>query len=70
MNSPNRSNKKLYRIKRGSMVAGVCNGIGLYLDIDPTIVRLVWALLALAYGFGIVAYIAAAIIIPEEPASY
>lgn len=67
MNSPKRDNKKLYRIKRGAMLAGVCNGIGLYLDVDPTIIRLIWALLALAYGFGIVAYIAAALIIPEAP---
>jgi phage shock protein C len=48
------------------MIAGVCGGIGDYLEIDPTIVRLVWVLLSIPLA-GILAYIIALIIIPNEP---
>lgn len=57
--------KKLYRSNRNKMLCGVCGGIGEYFDIDPTIVRLVWAILACT-ATGIVAYIIAAVIIPRE----
>lgn len=57
--------KKLYRSRSNRMICGVCGGIGAYFNIDPTIIRLVWAILACA-GVGIVAYIIAAIVIPEE----
>ena len=56
--------KKLYRIKEGRMVAGVCNGIGEYLDVDPTIIRLLWLVLIFAFGGGIIAYLVAWIVIP------
>ena len=58
--------KRLYRIVEGKMIAGVCGGIAEYLNIDPTVVRLIWALLALG-GAGILAYIIAALIIPVKP---
>lgn len=48
------------------MVAGVCGGIAEYLDIDPTIVRLIWAFFLLS-GVGFLAYIIAWIIVPEQP---
>ena len=57
--------KKLYRSDRNKMICGVCGGIGEYFDIDPTIVRLVWAILACS-GTGLLVYIIAAIIIPRE----
>lgn len=57
--------KKLYRSNRDKMLCGVCGGIGEYFDIDPTIVRLIWVVLACS-GAGILAYILAAIIIPRE----
>lgn len=57
--------KKLYRSDRNKMLCGVCGGIGEYFDIDPTIVRLIWVVLACS-GAGILAYILAAIIIPRE----
>ena len=60
-------NKKLYRNVQNKMVAGVCAGVGEYLNIDATIVRLIWALIGLT-GTGIVAYLVAALIIPEKPA--
>ncbi|MDO4267322.1 MAG: PspC domain-containing protein [Eubacteriales bacterium] len=59
-------NKKLYRSSRNRMLCGVCGGIGEYLGIDPTIIRLLWALLACS-GTGIIVYILAAVIIPQEP---
>ena len=60
--------KKLYRSKSNCMIAGVCAGVAEYLNIDPTIVRLIWALIGLS-GAGIVAYLIAAIIIPEKPSN-
>ena len=59
--------KKLYRIKEGKTLAGVCGGIAEYFNIDPTVVRLIWALVVLLGGAGVVAYIACAFIIPEKP---
>jgi len=59
--------KKLYRSKKDRMIAGVCGGIAEYLGIDSSIVRLLWVLLCLLNGIGIILYIAAAIIIPEAP---
>lgn len=61
-------NKKLYRSNSNRMIAGVCAGIAEYFNIDPTIVRLAWAVFCILGGSGILAYIVAAIIIPEENA--
>ena len=58
--------KKLYRSNTNSMIAGVCGGLGEYLGIDPTLIRLIWALLGCT-GTGIVAYLIAAVIIPQKP---
>lgn len=58
-------NKRLYRSERNRMLAGVCGGIGEYFNIDPTIVRLVWAVLSVG-GPGLIAYVIAMIIIPKE----
>ena len=48
------------------MISGVCGGIAEYFGWDPSIVRLVFAIFALTAGSGILAYIAAAVILPEE----
>ena len=59
--------KRLYRSKKDRMIAGVCSGIANYLDADPTIVRLIWAIATLLlFGLGIIAYLIAWIIIPEK----
>lgn len=58
-------NKKLYRSNTNKMICGVCGGIGEYFDINPTIIRLLWAVLACS-GTGIVVYLIAAIIIPLD----
>lgn len=60
--------KKLYRNPGNKVIAGVCSGLGEYLNIDPTVVRLIWALIGLT-GAGIVAYLIAALIIPEKPSN-
>ena len=58
--------KKLYRNTQNKMIAGVCSGLADYINIDPTVVRVLWALIALG-GAGIIAYLIAALIIPEKP---
>jgi Putative stress-responsive transcriptional regulator len=59
---------KLYRSKKYRIVAGVCGGIGEYFKVDPTLIRLLWVLISvMGMGSGVVAYIIAWIIIPEEP---
>ncbi|HAD81596.1 MAG: PspC domain-containing protein [Candidatus Edwardsbacteria bacterium RIFOXYD12_FULL_50_11] len=58
--------KRIYRSTRDRMLGGVCGGIGEYFDVDPTIVRLVAVVFALS-GAGILAYIIAWIIIPDQP---
>ena len=61
-------NKKLYRSTTNKMLAGVCGGLAEYLNIDPTIVRVIWALVGLS-GAGLVAYLICALIIPEKPSN-
>ena len=58
--------KRLYKVKENKVFAGVCGGIAEYFNIDPVIIRIVWVMVSLAYGFGVIAYIIAAIIIPEK----
>ncbi|MCK4426989.1 MAG: PspC domain-containing protein [candidate division Zixibacteria bacterium] len=60
--------KRLYRSRRNSMIAGVCGGLGEYLNVDPTIMRLAAVLLVFADGIGLIAYIIAWIIVPRNPA--
>lgn len=62
-----RLEKRLYRSRRVKSLAGVCGGLAAYFSIDVTIIRLLWALAALLYGTGLLAYIVAAIVIPLEP---
>lgn len=58
--------KRLTRSKTDRMLFGVCGGLGKYFGVDPTLVRLAFALLALIDGIGIVIYIILAIIMPQE----
>jgi|YelNatPaOPRAMG01_1025707.scaffolds.fasta_scaffold04340_14 phage shock protein C len=59
--------KKLYRSRKQRILAGVCGGIAEYFNVDPVIIRLIMILLVFANGLGILFYIIAAIIIPENP---
>jgi phage shock protein C len=58
-------NRKLYRSNTNKIICGVCGGLGEYLGVDPTIVRLVWVLIACS-GTGLLAYIIAAVIMPQK----
>jgi phage shock protein C len=62
--------ERLYRSRGDRMLFGVAGGMARYFNLDPAIVRLVWVLLFLAGGAGILLYIVAAIVIPEEPVGY
>ena len=59
--------KKLYRSKTDKKICGVCGGIAEYLNIDPTVIRLIWVFAALFAGCGLLAYIIAALVIPQQP---
>jgi phage shock protein C len=59
--------KKLYRSRSDRIVGGVCGGLGKYLSIDPTVIRILYVLFALTGGSGIFIYLILLLIIPEEP---
>jgi phage shock protein C len=59
--------KRLYRYPGDGMIGGVCEGLGRYLDIDPSLVRIIWGAAMLCFGVGVGAYIIAWICIPEAP---
>ena len=60
--------KRLYRSRKDRVLGGVCGGIAQYLEVDPVVVRLMWAIGTLiSMGVGLLAYIIAWVIIPEEP---
>lgn len=59
--------KKLYKSSTDKKLCGVCGGIAEYFNIDSTIVRLALVLFCFAGGSGILAYIIAALVMPEEP---
>ncbi|MFA5622723.1 MAG: PspC domain-containing protein [Candidatus Dojkabacteria bacterium] len=58
--------KKLYRSETDIMIGGVCGGLGEYLGIDSTIVRLIFVLILLSGGSGILAYIVLWIVLPTQ----
>jgi phage shock protein C len=59
--------RRLYRSRKDRMIAGVCAGLGEYLSIDPTVIRILFVLLFLAGFSGILIYLIMLFIIPEEP---
>ena len=59
--------KKLYKSNTDKKIAGVCGGIAEYFNIDATLVRLGWVVFSLLGGSGLLAYLIAAIIMPEQP---
>jgi len=58
--------KRLYKSSTDKKVCGVCGGIANYFDVDPTVIRLIWVIFTLAGGSGLIAYIIATIIMPDE----
>ncbi len=59
-------NKTLYRTEKDKMIGGVCGGLGKYFEIDPVLIRLIFALIFFGYGAGIAIYILLWIIMPSE----
>ena len=59
--------KKLYRSRANKMALGVCSGIAEYFNIDPTIVRVAWAVTSIFFFPAIIAYFVCAFVIPEKP---
>ncbi len=60
-------NKKLYLSETDKKIAGVCGGLAEYFGIDSTVVRILWVLLSIFFGSGIIAYLIAWLLIPKAP---
>ena len=58
--------KRLYKSSRNKKICGVCGGIAEYLNMDPTVIRLNTAIIALASGSGIILYIIMAFVMPYD----
>ena len=58
--------KRLYRSKKNRVIAGVCGGIGVYFDVDPVFIRLLWVLFVFGMGFGVLAYLIAWLVVPSR----
>ncbi len=59
--------KKLVKSSTNRMICGVCGGIGEYVNVYPTLIRLIWVILTIGpFGLGLLAYILAAVIMPED----
>jgi len=63
----NSSKKRLYRTENNdAKVFGVCGGIAEYFDVDPTLIRIIWALMIFAVGTGLLAYFVCALCMPKK----
>ena len=61
-----KNTKRLYKIEEGKKICGVCGGFAEYFDLDPTIVRVLWLVLVLCLGTGVLLYYACALIFPTK----
>ena len=61
------NNPKLYRSQTNKVFAGVCGGLAEYFDVDPVVLRILFVLMVLFGGTGILLYIAAIFIVPKKP---
>ena len=59
------NNKRLTKSSTERMICGVCGGIAEYIGTDPTVIRILWVIFSMMGGSGVLAYIIAAVIIPE-----
>ena len=62
-------NKRLYRSRSDRMLAGVCGGLGEFLGMDPTVIRVLTVLLTPVWPFTPLAYLILMFVVPEEPLS-
>lgn len=58
--------KRLYRSTTDKKIFGVCGGLAEYFNIDPVIIRVIWAVLALCYGTGLLLYLIMAFVVPVQ----
>ena len=66
MSENNGGGKRLLRLRDGRMVAGVCAGLAAYFGVDVNLVRLAFGVFTIFYGLGILVYLIAWAILPEE----
>ncbi len=59
--------KRLYKSATDKKIAGVCGGIAEYFNVDSTLIRLAWVVFCALGGSGLLAYIIAALVIPDRP---
>jgi phage shock protein C len=59
--------RKLYRSRSNRQLAGVCGGLAEYFDLDPTLIRVLFVILAVLGGSGVILYLAMWIIVPKQP---
>ena len=59
--------KKIYRSSTDRKIGGVCGGLGEFFDKDPTLFRLLFILVSLLWGFGIIAYLIMWLVVPLKP---
>ncbi|HAV21693.1 MAG: PspC domain-containing protein [Bacillota bacterium] len=59
--------RRLYRSRSDKKLGGVCGGLAEYFQLDPSLIRLAWIIFAVLGGSGVLAYILAWIVIPEQP---
>ena len=62
--------KRLYKSRKNKMIGGVCGGLAEYFNMDPTIVRIVAALLCLLKGAGLIVYIIACLVMPYNDEAF
>ncbi len=65
--TPARHGKKLTRSRQDRKIAGVCGGVAEYMELDSTLVRLLWVMLAIFGGWGLIGYVIAWILMPNPP---
>jgi phage shock protein C len=61
------ASRKLYRSTSNRQVAGVCSGLAEYFNLDPTLIRVLFIILAVLGGSGVILYVAMWIIVPKQP---
>ena len=65
-NSKGETHGRIHKSAKDKKICGVCGGIAEWLGVDPTIVRIAWAVLACGWGTGILLYFICAFVLPEE----
>ena len=65
-NNAHTTHGRIHKSSRDRRISGVCGGIAEWLGVDPTIIRIAWAVLACGWGTGILLYFICAFVLPEE----